>query len=700
LPREHRSTDDHSAQLLACLLKLVRGFGRTSSAAEIRTAAGTDHLTVQTAMRGVARLGFRAMRLPARPETIAALPPPFILIQPDGASSLVLGHHGHRLTLWEPSAEQAGETTAKLDEKCVPGAQLLIIRRAGTIGEERNWRTVFLRKVRAVMVEIVISSLAINLLALAAPLFSMTVYNKVIGQHALATLDVLALGMLVVIAFDCCLRTLRGYISAHTSARLEAYLGGEMMHHLLALSYREFETSTTGVLAERLNQLEILRAFFAGQLPLLIVDLAFVILFLGVLAYIHPAILAATLAAMPLLAAVPFAAHRVQRRMIDQTFTARAAKATALAETMTNALTIKSLGLEPEVERRWDGRLAFAAWTGFRSANLNSIARAAAGSMAGLLSLAILFLGARLVISGEMSLGALIAGSILAQRAVAPIGGLAAGWHGLQEVFAAFRRIDAVMALAGERGERAMAVPSGGRLTLEQASFAFSPGSPQILHDVTLTAEPGQILGVIGPTGSGKSTLLKLMQGLYAPTAGRVLIDDTDLAHLSPESLRQQLGVAPQEVQLFSGTVAENIGLSVPGKDPERIVAVAKFVGAHEFIQRLPQGYDTVLGERGAGLSAGQKQLIAIARALMRNPRMVLLDEATSALDPAAEEALLRNLKRAAKGRTIVLITHRTAPLAFCDRVALLVDGAVTRIGAPAEVLAFARAELAEAGPR
>jgi PrtD family type I secretion system ABC transporter len=550
------------------------------------------------------------------------------------------------------------------------------------------------------MVEVVISSLAINLLALAAPLFSMTVYNKVIGQHALATLDVLALGMLVVIAFDCSLRTLRGYISAHTSARLEAYLGGEMMHHLLALPYREFETSTTGVLAERLNQLEILRAFFAGQLPLLIVDLAFVVLFLGVLAYIHPAILAATLAAMPLLAAVPFAAHRVQRRMIDQTFTARAAKATALAETMTNALTIKSLGLEPEVERRWDGRLAFAAWTGFRSANLNSIARAAAGSMAGLLSLAILFLGARLVISGEMSLGALIAGSILAQRAVAPIGGLAAGWHGLQEVFAAFRRIDAVMALAGERGERAMAVPSGGRLTLEQASFAFSPGSPQILHDVTLTAEPGQILGVIGPTGSGKSTLLKLMQGLYAPTAGRVLIDDTDLAHLSPESLRQQLGVAPQEVQLFSGTVAENIGLSVPGKDPERIVAVAKFVGAHEFIQRLPQGYDTVLGERGAGLSAGQKQLIAIARALMRNPRMVLLDEATSALDPAAEEALLRNLKRAAKGRTIVLITHRTAPLAFCDRVALLVDGAVTRIGAPAEVLAFARAELAEAGPR
>jgi ABC-type multidrug transport system fused ATPase/permease subunit len=178
------------------------------------------------------------------------------------------------------------------------------------------------------------------------------------------------------------------------------------------------------------------------------------------------------------------------------------------------------------------------------------------------------------------------------------------------------------------------------------------------------------------------------------------MIDGTDLAHLSPESLRQQLGIVPQEVQLFSGTIADNIAFAVPGKDLERVVAVAKFVGAHDFIQRLPTGYDTMLGERGAGLSAGQRQLIAIARALMRNPRAILLDEATSALDPGAEEHLLRNLKRVARGRTIVLVTHRTAPLAYCDRVALLVEGEVTRIGAPAEIIAFARAELAEATPR
>jgi HlyB family type I secretion system ABC transporter len=691
---ERAAAEDPAALLLGCLVRLTRNFGHPLSAAEIRAAAGTDRITVEAALRAALRLGLKGKRLPAGPDALAEMPPPFIVIGADGAAQLVLGREAGRLTLWDPRTETEREALG--EEETAGARELLVLRPSEAVTQERNWRTTFYGKLRSIMAEVAIASLAINLLALAAPLFAMTVYNKVIGQRALATLDVLALGMLVVILFETCLRALRGYVSAHTAARLDAYLGGEVLHHMLALPYKQFETTTTGVLSERLNQLDILRGFFAGQLPLLIVDLAFVVLFLAVLAYIHPAMLAATLGAMPLIAAVPLAAHRLQRVTIDQAFAARAAKATALAETVGNALTIKSLGLEPEVEKRWDARVALAAWTGFRSANFGNLARAAAGCMSALLSLGLLFLGARLVIAGEMSLGALIAGSILAQRAVAPIGALASGWQGLQEVAAAFRRIDALMALQSERGERTMSAPGGGALMMEQVSFSFAPDRP-VLRNVTLTAEPGQFLGVIGPSGSGKSTLLKLLQGLYQPSSGRVMIDGTDLAHLSPESVRQQFGVVPQEVQLFSGTISDNIAFAVPGKDPERVVAVAKFVGAHDFIQRLPAGYDTVLGERGAGLSYGQRQLIAIARALMRNPRTILLDEATSALDPATEEAFLRSLKRAARGRTVVLVTHRTAPLAFCDRVALMVDGEVVRIGPPAEIVAYARAELAEA---
>ena len=219
-------------------------------------------------------------------------------------------------------------------------------------------------------------------------------------------------------------------------------------------------------------------------------------------------------------------------------------------------------------------------------------------------------------------------------------------------------------------------------------------------RDVSFDLWPGEVLGIVGPSGSGKTTIANLIQGLFRPTAGRILIDGTDIAHVPPSQLRAQIGTVPQDVQLFAGTVRENIAIGVADKDPGRVVAVAKFVGAHGFIQRLPQGYNTVLAERGGGLSAGQRQLISIARALIRNPRILILDEATSALDPATEEELLRQLKTTTRGRTVIMITHRLAPLAIADRVALVMDGRIERIGPPTEILAYARIRMAEASRR
>jgi ABC-type bacteriocin/lantibiotic exporter with double-glycine peptidase domain len=235
-----------------------------------------------------------------------------------------------------------------------------------------------------------------------------------------------------------------------------------------------------------------------------------------------------------------------------------------------------------------------------------------------------------------------------------------------------------------------------GRIAFEHTTFRFDPDLSPAIDDVSLDVPAGTILGLIGPSGSGKSTLVRLLQGLYTPDAGRVMIDETDIAHISSPTLRTQLGVVPQDNQLFAGTVHENIAMGMPIKDPTRIVAVARFVGAHAFIQRLPKGYETVIGERGAGLSAGQRQLICIARALIRNPRIIILDEATSALDPASEDLLMRNLKRAAKGRTIIMVSHRMSPMAICDQVGLIVDGHLERIGAPADVIPFARKRMAE----
>jgi len=273
-------------------------------------------------------------------------------------------------------------------------------------------------------------------------------------------------------------------------------------------------------------------------------------------------------------------------------------------------------------------------------------------------------------------------------------------WEQLQSVRAAFARLDELMNEPSELAATPMpAMTVQGRIRFEEVTHHYAPDAPPALERLSFEIAPGQVLGVVGPPGSGKSTLTKLLLGLDLPEHGRVLIDDLDVRLWSPAALRQQIGVVPQEVQLFAGTIAENIGLGAVDRSFERIVAAAKFVGAHEFIQRLPQGYETVLSERGGGLSAGQRQLISIARALIRNPRLLVLDEATSGLDAATEEALLLNLKRASRGRTIIMVTHRLGALAIADRVVLLVDGRIEREGKPHQVAAVARGRQPQPGP-
>jgi ABC-type bacteriocin/lantibiotic exporter with double-glycine peptidase domain len=367
-----------------------------------------------------------------------------------------------------------------------------------------------------------------------------------------------------------------------------------------------------------------------------------------------------------------------------------AAKSSMLAETVANAATVKSLGLEPEMERRWGSRLALSAWTGFRSNNLANTVNAVGTGLQHLVGLAIIFVGAHSIMAGEMSIGALVAAGILASRALAPIRHVVAAWSQLQEARAAFRRIDAIFNEATEKSPRVRtsAVPLYGKVELEDVAFGYDPTRSPVLRGIDLALEPGTIVGITGPSGSGKSTLAKLIQGLYAPDSGRVLIDDTDMRHLSRTALHRQLAVVPQEVQLFAGAIRDNIAMGLTLEDPMRVVSAAKFVGAHDFIERLPEGYDTVLSERGGGLSAGQRQLLCVARAVIRNPRILILDEATGALDAASEKALLDSLKRAARSRTIIIVSHRPAPLRIANHVALMVDGRIARIGAPDEVIA------------
>ncbi len=680
--------------------QLCRQLGRPFSAAEIRAAAPPSEsgMTLGNLLLAAERLGFKAAEFKPDAGSLAQMPPPFLVLgRRPGEGWLAEARIKDHLVLREPGG---GRSVLQLETVADLAQRVVLLKALAAPADQREWRDTIMRRLRPVLWELGLASVVINLLALATPLFLMTVYNKVINHGALQTLDVLALGMITLFVFEWLLRSLRSYVASHTGGRLDAALGSEVIHHLVHLPLGTFEAVPTGQILERTRQLDQLRQFFTSQMPLLLVDLLFVGLFVAVLFYLDVRMGLITLVAMPLFWGLSMLGRGPHRRLVEEGFSAAAAKASSLGETVSQALTVKALGLEPEMERRFKERLAEAAWTGFRVSKLGGLIASSGQALQHVVALVIVYVGARAIIAGDMSIGALIAATILTARTLAPLRQVVGAWQQLQTVRTAFARLDELMNepsdLAPAPGP---ALALKGHIRFEQVSYRYADGAPPALDRVDLEIAPGQVLGVVGAPGSGKSTFAKLLLGLAQPDHGRVLIDELDVRLWSPAVLRQQVGVVPQEVQLFAGSIAENIGMGALDRSFERVVAAAKFVGAHEFIQRLPGGYDTRLGERGGGLSAGQRQLISIARALIRNPRLLVLDEATSGLDAATEEALLLNLKRASRGRTIVMITHRLAALAIADRVVLLGDGRIEHEGPPSQVAAFARSRQPSPGP-
>lgn len=685
--------------LLRCLIRLTVHYGRPVPAPDIRAAVPIPEggMVPETFARAATRLGYAVRDVPFDLEAASEMPVPFVLVGRNGGpSALVLSRSGDELVIFDPIAEQS--------VRVKPGAatnladRAILVKPEDIVAPRANWRSMIGQRVKSIAWEMILASVFINLFALASPLFMMTVYNKVIGQRATDTLTVLVIAVITIALFDVLLRAVRGYVSSYTGARLDALIGSEVVHHLVHLPFKHFEQTPTGVITERLRQLDTIRNFFSGQMPITLVDMAFVVLFAGALFFISPLIGWLVVATMPVFLILSIVFHRKQKELIEQDFVAHAAKASALNETVNNALTVKSMGLESEIENRWSQRLALGAWTGFKSHNQTNVVNIVGALMQQIVTYGVVIIGVFLILDNQMSIGALIAANILASRAIAPVRQVVGAWHQLQEVRAAFDRLDDMMdeEVDSPPGKTSPMPPIRGKIDFENVSFRFAEDQRPIIENVNLAIPQGSIVGIVGPSGSGKSTLVKILQGLYPSDSGRVMIDDTDIAHMSLPALRQQMGVVPQEIQLFAGTVRDNIAMGMPVKDPMRVVAISKFVGAHDFIQRLPNGYDTVLGERGVGLSSGQRQLLALARALIRNPRLIILDEATSALDLVSEDVVMRNLRRVGGDRTIIMVTHRTAPLGICDQVAFMMDGKVEKVGKPAEVLPYLRERMTE----
>ncbi len=678
--------DDAGDGLAGALDALLERARLPRDRSQIRDALGpeAERDPLRALKSAAERLGVTLSVEPATRERIERCAPPFLVVDPrKSAVRCVEGRLGDELFFVDGTA--ANDDVAHVAR---PDVALVTAMAEPQAEESASVAERIRSRLRPVLAEIGIASAVINLLALATPLFMMTVYNKVIGHNALRTLDVLAIGMVTLFLFDAGLRLLRSHVMSHAGARIDAAVGGDVVEHVLRLPLTELQRLTPGQMVEQLRQIDNLRLFFTGQVPLLWVDLAFVFLFLGVIAVLAPPLAVITMGAMPLMVLASAVTARRQRRLMSEGFQAAAEKASAVGETVQNALTIKALGLEPVMARVFDERVATAAEAGFRTGQLNGASQTVGLLLQHLVAVVLVYVGAHLIVAGELSVGALIAATILSARALAPMRQLAGAWHQLHAVRDAMATIDRVLARAEPAAPKAMVAPVfEGRVHLEGVAYRYD-GYAAALRDIELSFEPGSVTAIVGPPGSGKTTLTKVLLGLLPPSEGRVLIDDFDLRHLPTQGYLRQIGYVPQETQLFRGSIAHNIAIGMERADSNRVVGAARFTGLHDVVEALPDGYATMLGDGRFNLSMGQRQLLALSRALVRNPRILVLDEATSALDAATERMLVQRLAPIRKGRTVIMVTHRPALLALADRAVRLSEGRVVDEGPVADVLA------------
>jgi subfamily B ATP-binding cassette protein HlyB/CyaB len=636
--------------------------------------------------------GVKAKAATANWGRLGALPLPALAHGPDGW--FVLGRVADDKVL----VQFAGRPIERVDraglEARWSGELVLLTTResmAAAAGKfDVTWFIPQIVRYRRLIGEVLLITFAINLLGLAAPLFFQNVIDKVLVHNTLATLQVLAIGLVAVSTWEVVFGWLRTRLFSETCQKIDVELGARLFRHLLGLPLSYFEVRRVGDTAMRVRQLETVREFLTNASLTVLVDPLFTIVFLIAMWVYSSTLFWVVVLTLPAYVVVSLLFTRPMRARIAEKFERGAANNALLVETIGGIQTVKAAAVEPQWQNRWERQLA-----GYSAANQRVIDLGNSGSQAiqliSKLSLAaILFFGAREVIVGALSVGGLVAFNMFAQRVSNPVIRMAQLWQEFQQVRIAIDRLGDVLNQPTEpgAGSRTALPAMKGHVRFERVRFRYAPDGPWTLEDIDVNLPAGATLGIVGSSGSGKSTLTKLLQRLYNPDAGRILIDGVDIGQIDPAWLRRQIGVVLQENLLFNRSMRENIALADPAMPLERVVAAAKLAGAHEFIVRLAHGYDTIVEERGANLSGGQRQRLAIARALVTNPRILIFDEATSALDAESEELIQNNLKAMTRGRTVLIIAHRLSAVRQCQHIITLERGRIIEAGTHDSLLA------------
>jgi len=613
----------------------------------------------------------------------------FILGRVDGEEALI--------QLTAPVGDQPGlpvrkVTRAELEAMWSGELVLITTRESLAVSGRRfdfTWFIPQLVKYRRLIGEVLLITFGINLLGLAAPLFFQNVVDKVLVHDTLDTLTVLAVGYVAVSLWETAFGWLRTRLYSETSQKIDVELGARLFRHLMGLPIAYFEGRRVGDIAMRVRQLETIREFLTNASLTVLVDPLFTVIFLVVMWLYSTKLFVISLLTLPAYVLVAMFVTRPLQARIEEKFERGAANNALLVESISGINTVKAAAVEPQWQERWERQLAGYSDSSQRVINLGNSGSQLIQLVSKLNLAAILYFGARAVIDHQMTVGGLVAFNMFAQRVSGPVIRMAQLWQDFQQVRIAIARLGDVLNQPTEPGAGSRtALPAiTGTVAFDHVRFRYGLEGPWTLDDVTLHIPAGTSLGIVGSSGSGKSTLTKLLQRLYVVQGGRITIDGVDIAQIDPAWLRRQIGVVLQENLLFNRSIRDNIALANPAMPLEQVVAAAQLSGAHEFIVRLPAGYDTQVEERGTNLSGGQRQRLAIARALVTGPRILILDEATSALDAESEEIIQANLKAMTQGRTVVIIAHRLSAVRQCDRIIALEQGRIVERGTHDELL-------------
>src|SRR5579883_2664411 len=553
-----------------------------------------------------------------------------------------------------------------------------------------GWFWSALHKYRHILAEVLLASFVIQLFGLATPMIFQTVIDKVLVHRGLSTLEVMVAGLALIAFFEALLSGLRTYLFSHTSNRIDVELGARVFRHLMRLPLAYFERRRVGDSVARVRELETIRQFITSSSITLVLDLCFGAVFIGVM-FVYSSTLALVVTATLPLSLLSIATTPAFRRRLDEKFRRGAENQAFLVESVTGVETIKAMAVEPQMQNRWEEQLARYVSASFAASQIGNWATQAATLLNKGVGALTLFLGAGLVIANRMTVGELVAFNMLASQVSSPVLRLVQVWQDFHQVRISVERLGDILntPVETQAGSTQADQPRlAGSIEFERVTFRYGINTQPVLRDVSVNIPAGQVVGIVGPSGSGKSTIAKLAQRLYQPEAGRVLIDGVDTAVLDPSWLRRQIGVVLQENVLFNRSVRENIALADPALSMEKVIAAAKLAGAHDFICKMPQGYDTSIGERGVSLSGGQRQRVAIARALVGDPRILIFDEATSALDYESESIIQSNMRDIVQGRTVLIIAHRLSTVRSADRILTIENGVIVEDGTHEELVA------------